>query len=474
MAIKARLFVLLPALLALGGCSSFQPGLGFSDVEKTVGERTGQQVYWNQGSEADREAELKVKALLAEKLTADTAIQIALLNNPRLQASYEGLGIAQADMVEAGLLRNPFLGINGRFGGEHAAFDFSIAQAFLDILYLPLRQRIGAANFDAQKAAVADAVLELAGEARSAFYDYQATEQRREMRLTVIAATDASYDLAKRLREAGNINELELANERALYEQSKLDLTTAELAAAQKRERLNALMGLWGKTAGAWRAAERMASLPKEELDVARLESRAVEHSFDLARRRRELEAVSERYGVAVPFAIFSDAELGATTERESEGPWTSGPSLSIPLPLFDQGQAARGRAGAELRRAEQEYRAAAIELRAAVRAALSRLITARDRVEYQSKIILPLRHRIVAETQSLFNGMLVGGFQLLQAKRDEIEAGTEYIGELHDYWQARGDLQQILSGGRRGLDGSAVSDPWRQTEQSAQEGTKQ
>ena len=69
----------------------------------------------------------------------------------------------------------------------------------------------------------------------------------RELRQTVLGATQASYELSKRLRAAGNNRELDLLNEQDLYEQSKLDLSMAESDVTQSRERLNALMGLWGK-----------------------------------------------------------------------------------------------------------------------------------------------------------------------------------------------------------------------------------
>src|SRR5688572_31413757 len=96
------------AILAfLSGCARVPREAGFSDVRKTVEQRTGQQVHWNQGSEADQRAAQSVRELLAAELTADAAVQIALLNNQSLQATYEDLGIAQAELVEAGLLRNP-------------------------------------------------------------------------------------------------------------------------------------------------------------------------------------------------------------------------------------------------------------------------------------------------------------------------------------------------------------------------------
>ena len=87
----------------------------FRDLADAVHARTGKRAQWNRGSPQDAEAERFVETLLRRHLTADSAVQIALLNNRNLQATYEEIGIAQADLVEAGLLRNPIFEIERRF-----------------------------------------------------------------------------------------------------------------------------------------------------------------------------------------------------------------------------------------------------------------------------------------------------------------------------------------------------------------------
>jgi cobalt-zinc-cadmium efflux system outer membrane protein len=92
------------------GCATFDQRAGFSDVRMAVEERSGKRVAWNLGTDLDAEAAAEVQRLLAGPLTADGAIQVALLNNRSLQATYADLGIAQADVVQAGLLTNPVFG----------------------------------------------------------------------------------------------------------------------------------------------------------------------------------------------------------------------------------------------------------------------------------------------------------------------------------------------------------------------------
>jgi outer membrane protein, heavy metal efflux system len=112
-----RRFPTVLAMAALGvflsGCASVPPKGGFDEVQQGAAQRLGQKVQWNQGTEDDQAAAQAVQLLLQRPLTADDAVQIALLNNRRLQAVYEELGIAQANLVQAGLLKNP------RFSGSY-------------------------------------------------------------------------------------------------------------------------------------------------------------------------------------------------------------------------------------------------------------------------------------------------------------------------------------------------------------------
>src|ERR1700676_1637066 len=99
-------------------CSAASLDQSFGDVSNTVLSRTGKRVQWNRGTLLDAEAEAYVRSLLKRPLTPNAAVEVALLNNHELQATYEEIGIAQADVIEAGLLRNPLFSIERRFPGQ--------------------------------------------------------------------------------------------------------------------------------------------------------------------------------------------------------------------------------------------------------------------------------------------------------------------------------------------------------------------
>ena len=157
----------------LGGCTTVPREAGFGDVEKLVAERTTMRVHWNQGTTADQAVEEVIRASLQAELTADQAVQIALLNNRNLQAIYEELGIAQADLVQAGLLKNPVFDGLFRFPDRAPRgpnVELSVTQDFIDILFIPARKKLAASQFEAAKLHVAASVVNLAAEVRSAYY----------------------------------------------------------------------------------------------------------------------------------------------------------------------------------------------------------------------------------------------------------------------------------------------------------------
>src|SRR5689334_12700209 len=97
----------LMLLLTLNACATVKPDARLPEVRDLTGSRINQNVVWRKDTAQDEMARDAVRRLLQHELTADAAVQIALLNNRGLQEAYSSLGIAQADLVEAGLLDNP-------------------------------------------------------------------------------------------------------------------------------------------------------------------------------------------------------------------------------------------------------------------------------------------------------------------------------------------------------------------------------
>ncbi|HTU59761.1 MAG TPA: TolC family protein [Polyangiales bacterium] len=410
-------------------------------------ERTGQD-FADPRTSSNEEAERDVSGLLQKELTLDNAMRIALINNPQLRAELAGLGVARGQLVQANMI---------------PTVDFELAVMFPQNADHPNKWEVGAgvdltqlilrgprtdsaqAELDAARIRAAGAALDLGYRVRLAYYDVQAAEQQLELYRTAMQAFGASYDAARELRRAGNTIELDVATEQTAYEGARVAVAEAEADLIDARERLNIQLGLFGRSI-AWQVAGRLPDPAASLGDLNKLETRAIEASLELAETRAELLAVARRVGVTKLAGILPDLSAGVGAEKH-DGIWFVGPSVHGTVPLFDRLQGQRIAQQAELEGMRERYQASAIEIRATLRAARDRALSAQARVEQYRDTVLPLRERVVQQTLLQYNAMQIGVFQLLQARRDQLEAARNYVVTLHEYWRSRAALEQILAG---------------------------
>jgi outer membrane protein, heavy metal efflux system len=437
--------------LAATGCASVSPKASFDDVSALVAERGGPRIHWDQGTPADEQVRTRVHDLVTGTLTPDGAVEVALLRNQGLVATYEELGIAQADLVQAGLLRNPSLGARVRFPtsgpGKFIDTEFSLAQDFLDLFTLPLRKRVAAAQLDAAKARVGSSVLELTALVRQAVVTLQAAQATVEVRKLVLEAQSAAAELRARQRVVGNVSDLVVIQERSFFEQSKLDLGRAEEQALQQREQVNRLLGLWGPDSASWKVESRLPDLPEKDPSLEHVESLAIGRRLDLLAVRAEGQALEQAASLIGVSRALPAIQAGVSTGRDAEGNRVTGPELSVELPIFDQGQARAARILAQVRQSRARQAELAVNIRAEVRALRNRLVVAHRSAEHYRTILLPLREKAVKESQLRYNSMLLGVFQLLQTRREQIEAYRDYLDTLRDYWVTRAELERASGG---------------------------
>lgn len=440
--------VALAATLA-AGCAAVDPRAGLPDIQRMVSERARLEVTWPERPEDARAVDAAVADLLSRELTAESAVRIALLNNRNLRAVYEELGVAESELVQAGLLPNPVLTANVRFGlgPSGTGAEIGLVQELISALQIPLRKKVAAANLARAKVEVADDVLDLALQTKAAFFRLQGAQQTLELRRSVAGATAAARDVAEAQHAAGNVADLAVATERALAEEARIELAVAEAEVLADREDLNILLGLWGEQT-AWTMGSRLPALPADDVAFVGLESRAVAQRLDLLAIRAQGAAERAQVRLNRLYGFIPNASMGLDTERDiADGVWSLGPAIEVPIPLFDQSQALIASSTAKLRAADERFAALAVEIRAQVRRARTRLVSARQRASYYQHVLLPLQQQVIADAQRQYNAMQIGVFQLLQARRDQIETGRRWVATLTDYWLARTELERALGG---------------------------
>ena len=137
-----RFVLAVLAAASLSGCASFSADGGFGSVEQSAKDRLGKELRWAR-SDADQDAiDRRVAELLAKPLSAEDAVQLALLNNKGLQASFFELGVSEADVVQMSRLPNPGFSFGRLKQGSEIEIERSIQFNLVRLLTLPMAQQI--------------------------------------------------------------------------------------------------------------------------------------------------------------------------------------------------------------------------------------------------------------------------------------------------------------------------------------------
>ena len=440
------------ASLLLAGCATFSEDGGFGTVQRTVKERTGQEARWVRTDDEANAVRVRTREILAQPLSADDAVQLALLNNPGLQATYAELGISEADLVQAG--RGPNLRLHWlrtKIGNDVAKVEESFAFDLLGVLLMPMRQKMEARRFERVQADVSAEVIRVAADARKAWIQAVAAAETARYMMQVKESAEAGSELARRMAAVGNWPKLNQMREQAFYADAAAQLARAKHAAQAERERLARLMGLWGEDL-AFRLPERLPDLPATPREGGELEARAMEQRLDVRAAKRETEWVADSLGLAKATRFINAIELGRARTKEGHEPFAYGYVIGVEIPIFDWGTARIARAEATYMQAAQRLAEAAINARSEVREAYGAYRTNFDLARHYRDEVVPLRKRISDEVLLRYNGMLTGVFELLADSREQISAVNAYLGALRDFWIADVELQASLSGRAGGM----------------------
>jgi outer membrane protein TolC len=390
------------------------------------------------------------RALLAQPLTADAAVRIALLNNRELRATLREVGIARGHLIQAGLLPNPELEVEvtpRQASADHTRIELSVEYDLTSAILAPLRERAAEADHEAARYRAAGAALDLGYSVRAAFYAVQASQQRLAIANQGLDTFAAGRDAARALFEAGNVPELDAATQEAVYEGARITVAQVELELIERRERLQRLLGLSGSDP-TWRTQAELPGVD-EELEVPpRAETRALAASVELAEMRSRLEATAGRAGLSRTQGVLPDVSIGVRGEREDNA-WQVGAGLRLTLPIFDRKQGSTMAAEAELDGLLERYHGLAVDVRSALREARSRLVSAHLRARHYGRVVVPARRRVVEQTLLQYNAMQIGIFQLLQARRDHLDAELAAVEARREYWTAKAAFEVLLAGRR-------------------------
>lgn len=433
--------------LAVTGCSKI-PLADDGFVSRVVGNRIDKQVEWRHGCDQDEKAQVFLQSMICSELNADVAIQIALLNNPKVQAVFEELGIAQSDLVEAGLLSNPVFSVEIRYPnikGLRTNIEYLLTTSLLDAFLIPLRTKLAATEFEQTRLRVSNEILNLAFDVRTTFYELIVEQQKNNYIRSAVKLTGILAEISSKQVTIGNVNTLEFQLAQSRFIEAELELSQSLAEIVRLKEKLNRLLGLKSDLCLIFPN-----NLPEDfeyqGFDLCALESIAIEDRLDLQVARLELIRFSRMLGLNEGWT-YTKLQAGLAGERDPDGVNLIGPGISGELPIFNYGQAVRMRLFAEFRQAQEHLAELEIIVRSEVRESHKLLMSYLEIIIAYRDRLLPMQEKISASSEELYNVMGLGVDKLLENKRLEVVAIKNYMENIKKYLVARVELDRALGG---------------------------
>ena len=449
--------------VALGGCATVDPTGDYNRVAGHIQEATGFTNVYRPGDEEIVAG--KIAELLGDGLTAHEAVQICLLNNPKLQSAFFDVGMARANVVQSGLLSNPSLGVSFRLpaGGGLANFEAGLAQNIADLWQIPSRTRAAERSLDRVILQLAHDAGVFATKVKTAYHRAVAADRK-------LAIARENLDIVRRLlgltlarQEAGVGTEVDVNLSRSELREVELVVRSTTLAVYEFRSALVTLLGL-ATAPDELELADPLPEPPEWTLTRERLLETARVWRLDLRAARRAVEEAAARVEYQRR-RVFPSLELGLELERGERGrsqgrdllaetisssvaagaptfpgfdaggdggtDFIIGPSISLELPIFDQNQAGIATAEYAYVQSIKLLDSMDLEVMQETRLVHERARSAWDTARFYRDRVVPLRDTNLQLAHEAYKAGKASFLSVLEAQRTLLSARAGYVAAM-------------------------------------------
>lgn len=425
-------------LFLVSACATVNPRPDYDRTAQLITQATGQESVYRPDDDALTKS--TVDELLAGGITAQEAVQLCLLNNPKLQAAFFNVGMARADVVQSGLFSNPTLSFSPRFpdGGGPTSFEASLAQNIAELWQIPTRKRAAQQSLEQALLALAWEVSTTALEAKVAYYKAVRTDREIEVIQGNVDITKQLVDLAKIREEAGvgSLVDVQLSESELL--QMELALRAATVTRFEARTELTKLLGL-PVPPDQLQLTDPLLDPPQWTVSAERLIALARSHRLDVQAAQNAVRAAEARVEEEQRKAVRV-VDIGGIRDAEDR----TGPTLSVELPFFDQNQAQIAKASYLAQQANKNLEALVQELTQDTRVTYERARNAWETTRFYQQQLLPLREGSLELSREAYRYGRASFLQVLEAERKLLEARAGYLDTLQNSSTTLVELEQV------------------------------
>ncbi|MFH1706889.1 MAG: TolC family protein [Planctomycetota bacterium] len=385
-------------------------------------------------------------------VTLHQALAAALMLNPQLAAYAWETRIADARILQAGLLPNPELeaGIEG-VGEEGGTMNFDDTETTIRLSQLlelggQRGKRVRVAEIERTLADwdYTAKRLDVIADTATAFVQLLAAQEQVALAERLQVLSDAEWSIASERVKSGKAAPTEELQSRAVASAARLGVGRArrELEAARVR-----LAATWGGRSAAFERGAGQLRLVEEVPPFEDL-IRLLTQTPEVARWATEMEhrraVLAQANALGLPSLSLS---VGAT-EYRATGDRVYGLGLAVPLPVFDRNQGARREAllgeaqGAQAREAEE------IRIRTAFSDAYQTLASAFEQARGLDNEVLPAAQAAFDAVNESYRVGKSGYFEVLSAQRTLFEAEEQLLDALTSYHTTKFALERLLGQG--------------------------
>lgn len=428
------LVCLLALVCATTGCASTKGAPARTDLDAAIRERTAA------GIRLDDQPSLPPDVNLVDGLTQEEAVAVALWNSPSFQATLVDLGIARADLAEAGLLRNPIFSLLFPWGPKQ--LEFTLQFPFEALIQRP--RRVEAARLNAQaigERLVWDA-LSLVARVRAAHAEAITADRRLALATENAALTRRLAEITEARLRAGDISDLDARAPRTEASRSAVVRRAAEHDRDLSRLTIASMLGLDqapDQLQPRLSAAYEAASCPVD--DVRLKEALASRPDVRAAELAIEAATARVRWEDSRTLALIGVLDANG---RGAEG-FEIGPGVTLDIPLFNRNQGGVARATAEIERASRLYSAARVQVITDVRSAAVRVNQAQQALEDWSVDIVPSLETEQRQAESAFKAGEIPLFNVLDVARRLVDGRMRQLDAEADLFRAQIALDRAI-----------------------------
>lgn len=401
-------------LMSLVGCAATQTSSCRQDVTCRLAARTGfslsetgclDGLQWPNG------------ASLEDGLTEEEAVVLALWNNGAFQEVLVECGLAQADLVQAGLLPNPeviyFFPMDGK--PFKYAFEFPLEALWLR----PIRLAAAEREVARVNERLTQSGLDLIRDVRQACADLTLAERRATISEEAHRLRDRIANVSEKRLQAGDISRQEAETAAIDAQRARQDEIRTRHDVTLAEERLRLVMGLGDLRSPLKWNTESVSSAPAQDVDA--LTAEATSSRPDAVAAQCATESAAQRLELAeigwFRFLGLADATSGRRTGHEF------GPAFRLTLPLFHHNQGAIARAQAELEQAARRRQTVHQQITWDVRQSHERLLQAQAELDVVVKDVQPRVEEAISRAEAAYHAGDTPYVVVLETSRQLIDA---------------------------------------------------